>query len=241
MIKIPRESIHSIEFKKMVFQYPGQGIVFEEVDFTFPTNEFVLLQGPTGGGKNTLLKLMAGLVPITQGELLFNNKNMEQLSHSEFDPYRRSIGYAFDNGGLINNLTIYENFKLILDFQTELSQEDKRSKIIESLQVLNLDEVKHLRPAMVSSGSRKAAILLRSLFLDPEMLILNNPTLGLNIEHLESFVALIKLHQEKRNLKHIYVASDDSNFINHFKAKNIRVLDKKIFLDSEKTKLQNAA
>ena len=166
---------------------------------------------------------------------------MEQLSHSEFDPYRRSIGYAFDNGGLINNLTIYENFKLILDFQTELSQEDKRSKIIESLQVLNLDEVKHLRPAMVSSGSRKAAILLRSLFLDPEMLILNNPTLGLNIEHLESFVALIKLHQEKRNLKHIYVASDDSNFINHFKAKNIRVLDKKIFLDSEKTKLQNAA
>ena len=240
MMKMKRESIQSLEFKKMSFHYSGQGIVFDEVNFKFPENSFLLLQGPTGGGKNTLLKIMAGLVPITNGEYLINGQNMEQLSHSEFDRYRLSIGYAFDNGGLINNLTLYENFKLILDFHTEYSQEEKKFKILEALSLLNLDEVKHLRPAMVSSGSRKAALLIRSLFLDPEMLVLNNPTLGLNIEHLDSFVKMIQIHQREKNLKHIIVASDDMNFISKFETTNIRVIDKKIQLE-EKNKLSKAA
>jgi phospholipid/cholesterol/gamma-HCH transport system ATP-binding protein len=240
MMKMKRESIQSLEFKKMSFHYPGQGIVFDKVNFKFPENNFLLLQGPTGGGKNTLLKIMAGLVPITNGEYLINGQNMEQLSHSEFDRYRLSIGYAFDNGGLINNLTLYENFKLILDFHTEYSPEEKKSKILEGLSLLNLDEVKHLRPAMVSSGSRKAALLIRSLFLDPEMLILNNPTLGLNIEHLDTFVKMIQHHRKEKNLKHIIVASDDMNFISKFETTNIKVIDKKIQLE-EKNKLPKAA
>ena len=240
MIKTKRESIDSFNFVKMDFQYPGQGIVFDQVEFNFPTNQFLLLQGPTGGGKNTLLKILAGLVPITRGEFLINGRNMEDLSYAEFDRYRLSMGYAFDNGGLINNLTIYENFKLILDFHTDLKTEEKKNKIKDAFTLLNLDEVKHLRPAMVSSGTRKAALLLRSLFLEPEMLILNNPTLGLNIEHLDAFVNLIEHHRKEKNLKHIIVASDDFNFISKFETTNLKVLEKKIYLES-RSKIIDAA
>ncbi|MFZ4714471.1 MAG: ATP-binding cassette domain-containing protein [Bacteriovoracaceae bacterium] len=225
MKNITRESIHSIKFKDLNFTYHGQKAIFEQVNFEFPMNQMIIFQGPTGGGKNTLLKLMAGLVAPSEGKLLINDIEVQNFSFPEFDRYRLSIGYTFDVGGLINNLTLYENFKLVLDFHSSDSEADKKRRILELLNVMNLDEIKHLRPSAVSSGAKKAAMILRAFILNPEMLILNNPTLGLNFEHIDSLISLIEEHKKTKNLKHIFVSSDDINFIQAFDYQSLKIVN----------------
>lgn len=233
-----RHKIESITFENLCFGYEGQKLIFDNLNFDFPLNNIISLSGATGGGKNTLLKILCGLVTPTQGKFLINGNEVQNLSYHEFDEYRLSMGYSFDVGGLINNQSLYENFKLVLDFHDYMGEGLKREYVIGLLGVLGLQDLTHLRPAMISSGARKAASVLRAFILNPEVVILNNPTLGLNIEQVKPLCDFIKLHMEKRNLKHLFISSDDQNFLSQFSYNTIKVSNNKLeFFEKEKFKM----
>lgn len=223
-----RNKIETLEFKNLNFYYDQTSPIFKDINYSFPETDVIFIQGPTGGGKTTLMKLLLGLVGPTQGEYLINGRPVQNLSYSEFDEYRLNMGFSFDVAGLINNQTIYENFKLPLDFHDYVNSADQKEYIIEFLKLFNLQDQKHLRPAFVSSGTRKAASVLKAFILNPQVLILNNPTLGLNQEHIKPLVNLIELHRKQKGLKHVFIASDDVSFMKYFNYKSIQIINNKI-------------
>lgn len=233
-----RNKIETLEFKNLNFFYDQSNPIFKDVNYIFPETDVTFIQGPTGGGKTTLMKLLLGLVGPTTGEYLINGKPVQNLSYTEFDEYRLNMGFSSDVGGLINNQSIFENFKLPLDFHDYVSPNDLQDYIIEFLQLFNLQDQKNLRPAFVSSGTRKAASVLKAFILNPQVLILNNPTLGLNQEHIKPLVNLIELHRKQKGLKHVFIASDDVSFMQYFNYKSIQVLNNNIVEEKNiKTKI----
>ncbi len=212
-----RFDINSLELHNLGFSY-GSERVLENVNFHPQAGEIYFLQGPRGCGKRTLLKLLMGIHPPTQGEYRINDQIMNHLTHDEFDQFRLNIGYAFDVGGLINNHTIYENFKILLDYH-DFKEAEHFGYIVSLLEKFKIDHLKHLRPSFASTGVRKAAAILRAIALKPQVLILNNPTQGLSPEHVPLLIQLIEEHREKYNLKFVLIASDDWRLCNQLNGK----------------------
>lgn len=208
-----RHPIQNIELKNLDFYYVESEKVFDNVSFQFSKHEVYYLQGPRGSGKNSLMKIMMGMQSPTQGEYLLNNHCVNDLSYSEFDSYRLNMGHSFDVGGLINNLSLYENFMLLLNYHDVQTKNLRPQMVIDLLKIFHLEEQKHLRPAFLSGSARKAASVLRAFLLRPEVLILNDPTQGLSVEHIYPLVDLIVDHREKHGLKFIFISSDDQKLI----------------------------
>ena len=218
-----RESIRSLEFRQLDFSYGEAAEIFKGLSHHFRDDMVTVLQGPTGGGKTTLIRLLLGMLQPGAGEYLINGQVVNRQSFHEFNRFRLNMGYAADDGGLIHNMTIYENFKLPLDYHGYRPAADRREYILERLARFNLDKQMFLRPSFVSGGTRKVASVLKAFLLDPEVLILNNPTMGLGSEHVLPLVNLIRHHRESRNLRHVLICSEDRGFLRHLDARVLQV------------------
>ena len=218
-----RQSLESVCFKDLGFSYDNQEKVFAKFTHEFKSGETLFIQGPRGSGKNTFIRLLLGLLSPMEGEYLINGVCVNEFGHDEFDPFRLNIGYSFDVGGLINNQTLYENFRFLLDYHGFQNPSERFDYIVRMMEVFHLDQQKHLRPAFISSSSSKAAGVLRAFALKPEMLILDNPTQGMSMEHIPALVGLIHEHQKEHNLKYVIISSDDQGFIAQLQGKVVRV------------------
>lgn len=126
--------------------------------------KIIWLQSSEGAGKSTVLQLMAGLLQPQQGKYLINNENVAEMSFEEFLPYRLSIGYSFDYGGLINNRTIFENIILPLVYHKILPYEEARLQVDGLLKRFELEKFRNQRPAHIPGRVRKVACLLKKLW-----------------------------------------------------------------------------
>jgi ABC-type transporter Mla maintaining outer membrane lipid asymmetry ATPase subunit MlaF len=133
------------------------------------------------------------------------------------------MGHSFDVGGLINNQTLYENFRLLLDYHDYLEPAERFDYIVQMMKWFQLENQKHLRPAFISSSARKAACVLRAFSLKPEVVILDNPTQGMSMEHIPNLVKLIKEHQDKYSLKYVVISSDDVGLISQLPGRIVSV------------------
>lgn len=218
-----RSNIESIELKKMGFYYDPEEKIFSDVNFKFNSGEVLYIQGPRDSGKNTFIKLLLGILSPQEGEYLINGTCVNDFSFSEFDRFRLNMGHSFDVGGLINNQTLYENFRLVLDYHDYLEPAKRFDYIVHMMKWFQLENQKHLRPAFISSSARKAACVLRAFSLKPEVVILDNPTQGMSMEHIPNLVELIKEHQDKYSLKYVIISSDDVGLISQLPGRIVSV------------------
>lgn len=218
-----RESIESMELFNMGYSYGNGEKVFSGLNLKFKEGEVVYIQGRKGAGKNTLAKLLLGLLTPCEGEYRINGKVVNDFSYAEFDSFRLNMGYSFDVGGLINNQSLYENFRFLLDYHDYLRSEERFDHIVKLMERFEFDKQKHIRPALVSSTVRKAATVARAFLLRPEFVLLDNPTQGMNIEHLPVLVDLIKEHQRSHLLKYVIISTDDISLINQLQGKVVGV------------------
>lgn len=226
-----RRVIDSLVLKNISHFYKPNELVFDQLNFEFPKNKVIYLQGPRGSGKGTLMKILMGLQAPTSGEFIINDEIVNHLSHDEFNQFRLNMGFSFDVGGLINNLSLFENFKLMLDYHNFIEPDKRFDYIVNMMRAFHLDEQKHLRPALISSSARKATSVLRAFILQPELIILNDPTQGLAPEHIDPLVKLIHFHQKHLNLKFIIISSEDLSIITRCHGLCIKVAATKLELD----------
>ena len=207
------QHFEKLEFKSMGLKYPSHSSpLFEDVTIKMPMNSVVLLQGQRGTGKSSLLEVLAGLQMPTMGEYLINNEPVSEMSFDEFLPFRKRIGYSFDYGGLLNNRTIFENMILPLLYHHETLQDEAEARVISLLKAFNLENVSHLRPPDISGGRRKEVCVARAFVMDPEMVILDDPTMGLSAPNKITLVNLIRQKRQEGRLKHVFFASEDLRF-----------------------------
>jgi len=158
----------------------GRRRVLDRVDLDVRRGEILVLLGGSGSGKTTLLKQVLGLAKPDAGSITVNGVDITCCSQSELGAVRRRIGVAFQAGALFNSLSVEDNIALPLRELTRLADSTIKLVVWMKLIAVGLSHAGSLYPPELSGGMRKRAALARAMALDPEILILDEPSAGLD-------------------------------------------------------------
>lgn len=155
--------------------------VLRGVSFTASKGETLVVMGGSGTGKTVLLRLIAGLIRPAAGQIRVFGRNIEHLTEEELLPIRRRMGYVFQGAALFDSLSVHENVAYPLREQTSLREPEIEARVVGNLAQVGLGrEVLPLLPAELSGGMRKRVGIARALSVEPEMLLFDEPTGGLD-------------------------------------------------------------
>jgi len=199
-----------------------QKVILEGIDLDIYEREVTVIIGASGSGKTTLLKNMLRLHRPAAGSVRFWNRETTRMSEDEFDRILVNIGMLFQNGALINSIPVAENIAIPLEQHTDLAPDIIQKMIDVKLQLVNLQQAKHLLPSELSGGMKKRAALARAIALDPKILFCDEPSAGL--DPLTS-AALDDLILKLREQLHMTIV-----IVTHELASIHRVADRVIFL-----------
>lgn len=174
--------------------------ILNEIHFQIFPQEHVVLIGPSGQGKSTLLKIIAGLVAHHKGTLFFQTQDWERLSLTQRNSHYLMRGMLFQKNALFDSLTVLENVLFPLR-ETKPDFQDKNQELaLELIEAVGLSHALHLYPNELSGGMQKRLGIARALVLKPKLLLLDDPVAGLDPVTARSIVQLIqRLQTENKN------------------------------------------
>lgn len=159
----------------------GRQPVLREIDIDIPRGQTLAVIGESGCGKTVLMKVIIGLVNPTAGTVLFDGQDLSTLNDRDLTQQRIRFGFVFQNAALFDSMTIGQNVAFPLRQHAKLSDAEIRERVLERLQEVGLTEsVVRKKPAELSGGMRKRVGLARALVLNPEMILYDEPTTGLD-------------------------------------------------------------
>ena len=186
----------------------GDQHIHRGISIDLHKNECLGLLGPSGTGKSVLLKSIIGLSTIDSGEIIYKNQNLENLSEHEYGAYRKLISYCFQNGALFDSETVFENIAFPLRQHLQLDESEIQKKVNEVLKLVNLENTHSLMPSDLSGGMIKRVGMARSMMLDPEIVLFDEPTAGLDPENTLKIIDAIDTFKKEANLTSIFVTHD---------------------------------
>ena len=223
--------IQSLKFEGLVFGFESQDPLFDKVDFDFPMNQTVWARASSGEGRSSLLQLMAGLQSPSFGKYIINDQNVSEMSFEEFLPYRLNIGYGFDFGGLIHNRSLLENVTLPLVYHKMMTDEEAQEKMRGYFNFLGAGKFMDQKPSMVPGGIRKLTCLVRALATSPEVLLLDDPSVGLGQETILKYFDLVQELRAQGKCQHIFISSFDEKLMSCLDHTEIFIEEGQIYKD----------
>lgn len=197
----------TIELKNVNKAY-GKKPVLTDVNLEIKTNVFAMLRGVSGSGKSTLLSIIGGIEPATSGEVIIDGQNVNVLrGKARADFYRHKVGFIFQGFYLQPQLTIAENIALMGFFAGVPKREryERAKKLAEDLGIV---EVLDRLPAEISGGQAERACAARALFMNPEIILADEPTNNLDPENARNVIEMLQKIWRDTNTTMI-VASHD--------------------------------
>lgn len=185
----------------------GQNKIHRGISISLKKGESLGLLGGSGTGKSVLLRSIIGLERIDQGEILFHGKRYDHLREDDLTPYRIKISYSFQSGALFDSLNVFENIAYPLFEHTHFSYTQVKDKVAEMLKVIDLPGKEEIMPSDLSGGMQKRVGMARAMILNPEVVLYDEPTAGLDPANTLNVVALMQRLKE-RGLASIFVTHD---------------------------------
>lgn len=197
-----------IELRDLHKQFNGGQPVLRGVDLTIETGETIAIVGQSGCGKSVLLKHIIGLLVPDRGAVLVDGQNIHELAERDLYALRQRFGFLFQSAALFDSMTVLENIALGLVENTTLPEAEIRTIVAEKLQMVGLPGIENKKPAELSGGMRKRVGLARALATDPDYLLYDEPTTGLDPVMSNQIDALIAEITGKLNATSIVVTHD---------------------------------
>jgi phospholipid/cholesterol/gamma-HCH transport system ATP-binding protein len=154
--------------------------VLQGASFEVAKGEILALIGRSGYGKSVLLKHIAGLIRPDRGHVWIDGSDMCCLKGKKLEEIRSHLGFLFQNGALFDSLTVFENVSFPLKEKSKLSDQEIKEKVLSLLDQVGLSGAEAKYPAQISGGMIKRTALARSLIMNPEIMLFDEPTTGLD-------------------------------------------------------------
>jgi len=190
----------------------GPQPVLRAVNLTIPLGQTLSIIGESGCGKTVLLKTIIGLVRPVEGFVEFDGKRLDELNDKQLTAQRTRFGYVFQNAALFDSMTVAENVAFPLEQNRNMRLDQVRDVVVDYLAEVGLpDSVMNQKPAQLSGGMRKRVGLARALAMDPEVILYDEPTTGLDPIMSDVINELIIRTREKHRVTSILVTHDMKN------------------------------
>lgn len=186
----------------------GKNQVLRGVDLKVKRGESLVVIGGSGAGKSVLLKIIIGLLKPDRGTVMIDSTDLLQLNENGLNEIRKRFGMLFQSSALFDSMKVWENVGFGLRQHTRLSDREVREIAIEKLRMVGLVGVEDLMPSELSGGMRKRVGLARAIAMEPEILLYDEPTTGLDPIMADAIDDLIVEMRERLNITSITITHD---------------------------------
>ncbi len=197
-----------IEIKNLHKNF-GSNVVLRGVNLKIQKGESLAIIGRSGCGKSVLLKHIVGLLNPDDGEVIIEGQSLNEVDQKQLYQLRRKFGFLFQGAALFDSMTVFENVSLpLVENNYGYSKEEIEENVAEKLKLVGLPNIQNLKPAELSGGMKKRVGLARALVTNPNYVLYDEPTTGLDPIMSDSIDELIKDLSEKINVTTIIVTHD---------------------------------
>lgn len=186
----------------------GAQEVLRGLDLEIGEGQTVVILGPSGSGKSVLLKHIVGLLRADSGEIWFRGERIDTKGERELGEVRKQIGFLFQLSALFDSMTVRENLEFPLIEHTRMSARERRERVAEVLEHVDLDGVMGKRPAELSGGQQKRVALARAIILNPRAILYDEPTTGLDPIRADGIARLINRMKRDLGVTSVVVTHD---------------------------------
>ncbi|MEC7849688.1 MAG: LPS export ABC transporter ATP-binding protein [Candidatus Neomarinimicrobiota bacterium] len=178
---------------KGLYKKYGSRMVVNNVDISVSRNEIVGLLGPNGAGKTTTFYMITGMIKPTKGDIFLDDNNITR--DPMYKRARKGVGYLAQEPSIFSKLTVENNLKLVLEMRKDLSKEEQNEKIDSLLDDFSVSALRQSKGGTLSGGERRRVEIARSLCMDPDFILLDEPFAGVDpiaVEEIQSIVNSLK-------------------------------------------------
>ncbi|MEN8212241.1 MAG: ATP-binding cassette domain-containing protein [Thermodesulfobacteriota bacterium] len=192
----------------------GLNRVLQGVNLSLYRGEIIAIIGKSGTGKSVLLKHIIGLVEQDAGQILINGTPLNQLSFKDKKNFQKTLSYMFQDNALFDFMNIYDNISLPLVENPNFPKDQVKNRVVTRMKQLGLSGTEDKFPAQISGGMKKRVALARALVTDPQIVLFDEPTTGLDPVRKKSVHLMIQEYQEKFGFTAVIVTHDIPEIFN---------------------------
>jgi phospholipid/cholesterol/gamma-HCH transport system ATP-binding protein len=188
----------------------GQKVIYENLDLEVQRGSALTILGGSGVGKSVMLKMLIGLLKPDRGSIIFDGQEVTSMGDEDLSTLRQRIAMLFQGGALFDSLSVGDNviYGLEEHFRQRMSKDEMNRRVEWALGLVDLPGIEHMWPADLSGGMRKRVALARAIAVQPEVLLYDEPTTGLDPINTARVNHLIMGLQDKLNVTSIVVTHD---------------------------------
>jgi len=226
-----------IELKDVSFSAQGRNIV-QKITVNFNKGKTTAIVGPSGGGKSTVLKLSAGLILPTGGDVYYKGKNIAYMNRSENLDFRKEGAFVFQDSALWANLDLFQTLELPLKIHfAQMSKSDREKRIKEVTEEVGYKKDLNIRPSRLSMGEQKLIAFARAMLCDPTLLFLDEWTESLDESAGDRLINIVRRKQREETT--ILFVCHDMRIIQILADYIVVIIDGKVTFNATKEQITN--